>query len=92
MSFLQRGAANFAAQMQGAQGAHDLRRPPGRRKESLLERLKKVASQPVLAVSSAPVSMAAAADAVISSVQGPPPTAAGVKPSEQSATGRWVGQ
>lgn len=59
-------------QLQQQQQQHDVRRPPGRRKEGLLDRLKKVASQPALGLGSAPVSIAAAADDVIGTGQGQP--------------------
>ena len=58
LSFLQRLPASLQGHMQRVQAgvaggsggsAHDLRRPPGRRKDSFLDRLKKVASQPALA-------------------------------------------
>ena len=63
---------------QQQQQQHDVRRPPGRRKEGLLDRLKKVASQPALGYGSAPVvSIAAAADAVIGTVQGQPSSSNG---------------
>lgn len=80
LSFLQRPlsswTSNGGAGSSGGGGGlradgstHDLRRPPGRRKESLFEKLKKVASQPALAVTAAPVSITQAAEAVISSAR-----------------------
>lgn len=66
LSFLQRPFAS-AAKPRQQKSEHDVQRPPGKRKQSILERLKKVASLPALAAGPAPVTFSQAAEALLGS-------------------------